>query len=130
MAQPVRRIFTAEQAVAAARALQTPSDVRAFLAMRQESSAVRAFIATEEWAAIHQRIIGDGSLPLDPHSIPELARMARWAADGELGGDVSPDARDAYLHMAREMELLAREMAEAAAPARLAAVPDAGERAA
>ena len=52
--------------------------------------------------------------------------MARWAADGELGGDVSADTRDAYLHMAREIELLAREMA----PARLAAVPDAGERAA
>jgi len=126
MAQPVRRILTAEKAVAAARALQTPSDVRAFLSMRQESSAVRAFIATEEWAAIHRRIIGDGSLPLDPHSLPELARMARWAADGELGGDVSADTRDAYLHMAREIELLAREMA----PARLAAVPDAGERAA
>ena len=85
MAQPVRRILTAEKAAAAARALRTPSEVRAFLALRQESSAVRAFVATEEWAAIHGRIIGDGSPPLDPHSISELARFARWTADGEFG---------------------------------------------
>lgn len=120
MAQPVVRILTAEQAEAAAGALRTPSAVRAFVELRKESSAVREFMRTPEWAAIHGRIIGDGTPPLDPHSLKELARMARWAADGELGGEVSEGARGAYLHMAHEIDLLAREMGNAPVSLRVA----------
>ncbi len=134
MAQPAVRILTPEQAQKAARALQTPSEVRAFISMRSTSSSVREFMATSEWSAIHARIIGDGSLPLDPRSLPELARMARWAADGELGGDISEGGRKAYLHMAEEIELLVRQ-SQKASPVRagglaLTAVPDDEARAA
>lgn len=93
--------------------------------LRGESSAVREYLRTPAWAAIHERIIGDGTPPLDPHSPEELARMARWTADGLLGGTISEDARKAYLHMAKELDLLARETKRARRTgATLAAVPD------
>lgn len=111
MVQPTARILTEEKARAAAGMLQTPSEVRAFIGLRSESSAVRAFLHTAEWAAIRERIMGDGTPPIGRLRSPrELARFFRWTADGEFG-TVSPDARAAYLHAAEEAEALARTTA-------------------
>jgi hypothetical protein len=115
MVQPAVRISTAADAARAAAALATPADVRAFKAMRMESSVVREFLQTAEWLVIEVRIMGDGAPPIGaPHSIGDVARFARWMAGGELGGPVSPDARAAYLHMAEELDLLSRTMARSA----------------
>jgi hypothetical protein len=115
MVQPAVRIATAADAARAAAALQTPAEVRAFVSLRSESSAVREFLKTAEWLTVEVRIMGDGTPPIGtPHSIGDLARFARWLAGGELGGTISPDARAAYLHMAEELDLLTRTMARSA----------------
>lgn len=51
--------------------------------------------------------------------------MARWTADGAFGGNIHAEARKAYLHMAEELDVLAREMRRARrGGAVLTAVPD------
>ena len=115
MVQPAVRIATAADAARAAAALKVPADVRAFKAMAKESAIVRQFLTTAEWLAIEVRIMGDGTPPIEPpDSIGDLARFARWMAGGELFGPVSDEARDAYLHMAAELDLLTRRMARGA----------------
>lgn len=110
MAQPVLRISSAAAAADAARALETPSDVQHFEAMAPGSAVVRAFLGTEEWAAIRTRIMGDGQPPLGrPESLGDLARLFRWSADGAFSEEMpSPAARGAYLHAAAEIDAFAR----------------------
>lgn len=126
MVQPAVRILTAEQAYAAARALETPAEVRQFEAMRAESSAVRAFLNTAEWSAISTRIMGNGQPPTGrPKSLGDVSRFLRWTAGGELGGEVTDDSRRAYLHAALEVETFARRQVQSApvSPAGAAAAP-------
>lgn len=112
MVQPAVRIFTAEQADAAARGLETPDEVRGFEALRAESAAVRLFLKTPEWAAIYARIMGNGKPPTGHHeTLGDVSRFLRWTAGGEMVGDVPLDARKAYLHAALEVEKLARAAA-------------------
>jgi hypothetical protein len=114
MVQPALRIFTAEQAADAARSLETPSEVRQFVALASESSSVRAFIQAPEWAAINRRIMGDGKPPSGAlESLAELARFCRWTSDGSLGERPDPSAAAAYRHMAVEIEAFDRRMRRA-----------------
>jgi hypothetical protein len=113
MVQPAVRIFTADQAAAAARALETPTEVAQFLALARESSAVRAFIQTPQWAAVHSRIMGDGKLPTGAaRSLSDIARLFRWTSDGSLG-PITTDPAAAYRHCAAEVEALDRRLRRA-----------------
>lgn len=118
MVQPAVRIGSAQAALAAARALETPSDVRRFEASAAESAAVRAFLDTSEWVAIRTRILGDGKLPLGrPESLLDLSRLFRWTADGAFSEtQQDPAARAAYLHAATEIEAFDRAEARRIAP--------------
>lgn len=110
MVQPAPRIGSARAASDAACALETPSEVQRFEAMAPESAALRAYLATPEWAAIRARIMGDGRPPLGrPESLDDLARLFRWSADGAFSEEpLSSGVRAAYLHAAGEIEAFGR----------------------
>lgn len=126
MTFPAHRILSPQDAAAAARAVESPAEVEQFAAHSSSSPSVRAFMLTEDWRAIRERIMGDGKPPLGaPNSVEELSRMMRWAADGVYAEEpLSADARAAYLHAATEMDALARRLSRqvpAAAVAELGA---------
>ncbi len=116
MVQPAVRILNADEAADAARALETPTEVRQFQALATESPSVREFLQTPEWAAIYERIMGDGSPPMSrPKNLGDVSRFFRWTADGYLkSGPVSEGARAAYLHCASEVDTFARSARRAA----------------
>lgn len=109
MVQPARRIITDESAADAALALETPSEVRRFVALAEESRAVREYLGTDQWDAIWKRIMGDGRAPTGrPNSIADMARFFRWAADGAISSTpVSDERRRAFLHCATELDAFA-----------------------
>ncbi len=122
MFDPLRRISSAEAAAEAAHALETPSEVRRFEALGPGSALVRAFLSTDEWAAIRHRIVGDGVLPLGaPKSLEELARLFGWMADGAFAMEPpTEDSRNAYCHAAAEINAYAmRERRRADAASRV-----------
>lgn len=106
MVQPAVRIGSAQAASDVARALETPSEVAQFVALAPGSAPVRAFLDTPEWAAIHDRIVGDGRPPTGRHrSLADVARLGRWSADGVFSEEpLAPQTRSAYLHMAAEID--------------------------
>jgi hypothetical protein len=112
MTFPSGRILSPAAAEAAARAIQTPSEVDLFEAQRASSPSVRAFLETEEWAAIRDRIMGDGKPPLGvPKDLTALSRLLRWTADSVYSEKVlPPEVRAAYLHAAAEVDAFARRM--------------------
>ncbi len=82
------------------------------MARADDSAVLREYLKTPEWAAIYERIIGDGSSPFQsPDSLGALSRLFRWIADGDEDSTISPDARRAYLHCAMELESFARRTA-------------------
>lgn len=106
MAQPTVRIFSADQAAAAARALETPTDVKRFVALGKESTSVRAFLTTPEWAGIYYRVMGDGKQPgRAAKTLGDVIRLLRWTSDGSLG-PITSDPAAAYRHAAMEVEAL------------------------
>lgn len=115
MTSPAYRILSPQAAATAARAVESPSEVMQFEGLAASSPSVREFLASAEWAAIRERIMGDGNPPLGAINSPaELARLARWTADGVYAEEpIHPEARAAYLHMAAELDALARRMAPA-----------------
>lgn len=123
MVQPAVRILSTADAQAAARELESPREVEQFKAMAAESGSVRAFLDTPEWAAIYQRIMGDGKPPTGrPRVLADVSRYMRWTADGLMGSFVDEKTRSAYLHCALEVDTFARSanraaMVAAAAPA-------------
>jgi hypothetical protein len=123
MTSPAYQILSPQAAVTAARAVESPSEVMQFEGLASSSRSVREFLTTAEWAAIRERIMGDGNPPLGAIDGPaELARFARWTADGAYSEEpVHPEARAAYLHMAAELDALARRMAPAPTADELAA---------
>jgi hypothetical protein len=110
MTFPSGRILSPQGAADAARAIETPSEVELFEAQSSSSPSVRAFMNTPDWHAIRARIMGDGKAPLAaPHSLADLSRMARWAADSVYAETmISAETRAAYLHMASEIDAFAR----------------------
>lgn len=110
MVQPTARIGDARAALDAARALQTPSEVRQFEAAADNSAVLRTFLATPEWAAIRQRIAGNGRPPAGKlRSLAELEQLLRWTADGTFSEEpLTQPERRAYLHAAEEVGGFAR----------------------
>lgn len=121
-----RTITSRQAAEAAARALGTPSEVDLFETLSSSSPSVRAFIQTPEWAAIRERIIGDGSPPLGrPESLTELSRLMRWTADSVFSETVlSDEERAAYLHAAAEIDAFAQQADARAVPATVSELAD------
>jgi hypothetical protein len=121
MAQPAQRILSADKAADVARSLETPTDIKQFLALAPESPSVRAFLQTSEWAAIYSRLMGNGKLPTGAaKSLDDVIRFLRWTSDGSLGTMPHPEAAKAYRHAAVEVEAYARRAS------RLAPVSPAG----
>lgn len=122
MVQPTARILSTADAADAARGLESPSEVRQFLALAETSASVRTFLDTPEWTAIHARIMGNGKPPTGRlKSLRDVARFMRWTADGLMGRPVPPEGRNAYLHCAMEVDTFAETLerqAAAAGPAR------------
>lgn len=118
MTFPSGRILSPQGAEAAARAIETPSEVELFETQASSSPSVRAFLQTAEWATIRERIMGDGNPPLAaPNSLTELSRMMRWAADSVYGETMlPPEARAAYLHAATEIDAYARKHGDRPVP--------------
>lgn len=116
MVQPAVRIGSTRAARDAARALETPAEVRAFEKMAPDSASLRTFIETTEWRSIRARIMGDDRPPVGrPSSLSDLSRFLRWAADGSFSEQaLTPDARGAYLHAAAEVEAFGRNAGRAA----------------
>lgn len=125
MVQPSVRILSADDAACAARELESPSEVRQFVALAAESGSVRKFLGTPEWAAIHHRIMGDDKTPSGrPNSLADVSRFMRWTADGLMGLPVSDEVRNAYLHCALEVDTFARIAARTAQASRRPAGAD------